>query len=155
MAGGRARVLDDNRRRLGSTAGAHLPDIGYHQPEATYLAWLDCRALGLGDDPAATFRERGVELASGPRFGAIGAGFARLNFATSPTVLEAIVSERWRAPEPNANRLRVVRHQAVGGDRPEPAGLEVLERLGELVAGVHHERPVGRHGLADRATPSR
>ena len=38
-----------------------------------------------------TFRERGVELAPGPRFGAIGAGFARLNFATSPIVLEAIV----------------------------------------------------------------
>ena len=70
----------------------HLPDIGYHEPEATYLAWLDCRALGLGDDPAATFRQRGVELASGPRFGAIGAGFARLNFATSPAVLEAIVT---------------------------------------------------------------
>ena len=63
----------------------------YRDPEATYLAWLDCRALGLGDDPAATFRQRGVELAAGPRFGAIGAGFVRLNFATSPTVLEAIV----------------------------------------------------------------
>ncbi len=85
-------VLDDNRRRLGTLLAEHLPDVGYHEPEATYLAWLDCRALGLGDDPAATFRQRGVELASGPRFGAIGAGFARLNFATSPTVLEAIVT---------------------------------------------------------------
>jgi cystathionine beta-lyase len=84
-------VLDENRRRLTALLAQHLPDIGYHEPEATYLAWLDCRSLDLGDDPAATFRDRGVELAAGPRFGSIGAGFARLNFATSPAVLEAIV----------------------------------------------------------------
>ena len=140
------RVLDDNRRRLGSLLARHLPGVVYHQPEATYLAWLDCRALGLGDDPAATFRERGVELAAGPRFGAVGAGFARLNFATSPAVLEAIVTAMAAADV----ELRVIGHQPVGGDRPEPAGLEVLERLGELVTGVHHERPVGGHRLADR-----
>jgi cysteine-S-conjugate beta-lyase len=86
------QVLDDNRRHLSTLLAKHLPDVGYHEPEATYLAWLDCRALGLGDDPASTFRQRGVELASGPRFGAVGAGFARLNFATSPVVLEAIVT---------------------------------------------------------------
>jgi cystathionine beta-lyase len=63
----------------------------YRRPQATYLAWLDCRDLGLGDDPAQTFRERGVELSPGLRFGSIGAGFVRLNFATSPIVLEAIV----------------------------------------------------------------
>ena len=85
------RVLDDNRRRLGELLADQLPGVVYHLPEATYLAWLDCRALGLGDDPATTFRERGVELAAGPRFGAVGAGYARLNFATSPVVLEAIV----------------------------------------------------------------
>jgi cysteine-S-conjugate beta-lyase len=85
------RVLDDNRHRLRELLAEQLPGVVYHVPEATYLAWLDCRALGLGDDPAATFRERGVELAAGPRFGAVGAGHARLNFATSPAVLEAIV----------------------------------------------------------------
>ena len=84
-------VLDENRRRLGVLLAEHLPGVVYREPEATYLAWLDCRALGLGDDPAATFRERGVELAAGHRFGDIGAGFVRLNFATSPIVLEAIV----------------------------------------------------------------
>jgi cysteine-S-conjugate beta-lyase len=86
------RVLDENRRRLGTLLAEHLPGVVYRLPEATYLAWLDCRALGLGDDPAATFRERGVELATGHRFGAVGAGFVRLNLATSPVVLEAIVT---------------------------------------------------------------
>ena len=52
---------------------------------------------------------------------------------------------RWRE-----DSLRVIGHQPVGGNRPEAAGLEVLERLGQLVAGVHDERPVGGHRLADR-----
>ena len=34
-------------------------------------------------------------------------------------------------------------------DRPESAGLEVLERLHQLGAGVHHEGAVRRDGLAD------
>ena len=37
----------------------------------------------------------------------------------------------------------------LGGDGAEPAGLVVLEGLDELGAGVHHERPVGGHRLAD------
>ena len=73
-------------------ARRRLPEIGYARPAAGYLAWLDCRELGLGDDPAATFRERGrVALSPGPQFGPGGEGFARLNFATSPELLELIV----------------------------------------------------------------
>ena len=64
----------------------------YTPPEATYLAWLDCRELGLGDDPAVTFRERGVELSPGPQFGVEGNGFVRLNFATSPAILAETVA---------------------------------------------------------------
>ena len=56
----------------------------YVPPEGGYLAWLDCRELGLGDDPAAAFLERGrVALSPGPTFGEQGKGFARLNFGTS------------------------------------------------------------------------
>jgi cysteine-S-conjugate beta-lyase len=84
-------VLDGNRHLLRDLLAEQLPGVGYHVPEATYLAWLDCRALEFGDDPAATFRRRGVELSPGPRFGSPGTGFARLNFATSPTVLREIV----------------------------------------------------------------
>jgi cystathionine beta-lyase len=85
--------LDANRLLLGRLLAEHLPDVRWVAPEATYLAWLDCRSLGLGDDPAAVFRRRGrVALASGPGYGAdAGRGFARLNFATSPEVLEDAV----------------------------------------------------------------
>ncbi|GEK01386.1 MULTISPECIES: MalY/PatB family protein [unclassified Streptomyces] len=80
--------LDANRRLLVRLLAEHLPAIRYDPAEATYLAWLDCRALGLGDDPAAVFLERGrVALSSGLPFGTGGAGHARLNLATSPEIL--------------------------------------------------------------------
>jgi cystathionine beta-lyase len=86
------RGLDHNRAHLGELLAQQLPDVGYVPPQATYLAWLDLRALGLGDDPAEILRERGrVALASGPTFGAPGRGYARLNLATSPTLLAEAV----------------------------------------------------------------
>ncbi len=83
--------LDRQRALLGSLLAEQMPAVGYVAPSATYLAWLDCRALGLGDDPSATFLERGVRLSEGPNFGSGGHGFARLNFATSSAVLRQIV----------------------------------------------------------------
>jgi cystathionine beta-lyase len=84
--------LDDNRRLLTALLAEHLPAIGHRPGEATYLAWLDCRALGLGDDPAEVFLRRGrVALNSGPTFGTGGAGHARLNLATAPEVITEAV----------------------------------------------------------------
>ncbi|MEV1085210.1 MalY/PatB family protein [Streptomyces sp. NPDC050211] len=84
--------LDDNRRLLADLLTEHLPAISYRPGEATYLAWLDCRPLGLGDDPAQVFLERGrVALNSGIPFGTGGAGHVRLNLATSPEVLEEAI----------------------------------------------------------------
>ena len=84
-------VLDENRRGLVELLARHLPGVGYRVPEATYLAWLDCRGLGWGDDPSVEFVRRGVELSPGPTFGTEGAGHVRLNLATSRAVLEQIV----------------------------------------------------------------
>jgi len=83
--------LDAQRHLLSELLAEHLPTVRYTPPAATYLAWLDCRALGWGDDPSVQFRERGVRLSEGPTFGSEGHGFARLNFATSPAMLRAIV----------------------------------------------------------------
>jgi cystathionine beta-lyase len=84
--------LDGNRRLLGDLLAEHLPGVRYEPPDATYLAWLDCRALGLGDDPAETFLAKGkVAVNAGPTFGPGGDGFVRLNFATSrPILTEAV-----------------------------------------------------------------
>jgi cystathionine beta-lyase len=84
--------LDGNRRGLRSLLASELPEVGYHMPEAGYVAWLDCRALGLGSDPAQQFLERGrVALYSGGDFGPEGAGYVRLNFGTSFTLMNEAV----------------------------------------------------------------
>ncbi|RAO34021.1 Cystathionine beta-lyase [Micromonospora saelicesensis] len=84
--------LDDNRRLLTALLAEHLPAVRYQPGQATYLAWLDCRALGLGDDPASVFLDRGrVALNSGLAFGTGGAGHVRLNLATAPElIIEAV-----------------------------------------------------------------
>jgi cystathionine beta-lyase len=84
--------LDGNRRRLTELLAELLPDVDCVPAEGTYLAWLDCRNLGLGDNPARVFLERGrVALYDGAVFGPPGRGFVRLNFATSRALLEEIV----------------------------------------------------------------
>ena len=105
--------LDENRRIIGKML--RPLGIGYVNPDATYLAWLDCRDLGLDGDPAAFFLDRAnVRLSGGSGFvefrgvlaaqpapgdddrrrthvsQAGGDGFVRLNFATSGAVLTEI-----------------------------------------------------------------
>ncbi|GAA2621680.1 aminotransferase class I/II-fold pyridoxal phosphate-dependent enzyme [Actinomadura fulvescens] len=83
-------ILTRNRRLVADG----LPSgIRHHVPEATYLAWLDCRKLGLGPDPSRFFLDHAdVLLSQGPTFGPGGEGFTRLNFATSAPVLEEILT---------------------------------------------------------------
>ena len=82
-------ALDGNRGLLAQLVSERLPGVRYEPPAGTYLAWLDCRELGVGDDPAPFFLERArVALNSGPAFGTGGAGHVRLNFATSPEILD-------------------------------------------------------------------
>ncbi len=77
---------------LGATAAGGSAGVQGNLPEATYLSWLDFRSAGLGDDPAEwLLSEARVMLSAGPRFGPGGAGFARLNFATTPRILSEIL----------------------------------------------------------------
>lgn len=55
------------------------------KPEATYLAWLDCRALDT-DDPLALFESLGVGLSDSRDFGR--PGWLRLNFGCPRATLE-------------------------------------------------------------------
>ena len=85
-------VIDENRHALVELLDRHLPGAVCRPLQATYLAWVDCRALNLGDDPAETFRERGVELSPGPQFGTGGHGHVRINLATSPQIVADMVA---------------------------------------------------------------
>ncbi|MHB1526853.1 MAG: MalY/PatB family protein [Candidatus Dormibacteria bacterium] len=86
------QVLSDNRDLLAAFVALHLGDGVMRSPEATYLAWLDLRGLGLGEDPALWLRENArVALSPGPDFGASGSGHVRLNFATPRALLEEML----------------------------------------------------------------
>jgi len=80
--------LEANRDFLADYFRDHFPRIGFHKPEGTYLAWLDCRELTLGMDPYEFFlKEAKVALNCGLDFGQEGNGFVRLNFATPRSIL--------------------------------------------------------------------
>lgn len=89
---GLLRTLDGNRLLLEDLLARHLPGARYRLPDAGYLAWIDLSPLGWGDNPSRRIlREAKVALHNGAAFGDEGAGFARLNFGTSPEILtEAI-----------------------------------------------------------------
>jgi cystathionine beta-lyase len=69
-----------------------MPRVRVWLPEATYLAWLDCRDSGIPGSPYRFFLDRArVGLSDGPAFGTGGEGFVRLNFACPrATLMEAL-----------------------------------------------------------------
>ncbi|MFI5062589.1 MAG: MalY/PatB family protein [Streptosporangiales bacterium] len=82
-------TLDHRRALLCDLLSQRLPMLTWHPPEATFLAWLDCAALGPDDQARERFLDHGrVALEPGLRFGAAGSGYARLNFATSTGILD-------------------------------------------------------------------
>lgn len=81
-------LLAENRVTIREWARG-FPALGYHEPEGTYFAWFDLRAVGLGATPQRAISERAmVALEPGSLFGAPGIGHARLVFATSPALLK-------------------------------------------------------------------
>ncbi|MFI5059985.1 MAG: MalY/PatB family protein [Actinomycetales bacterium] len=85
-------AIESNRAMLGRLLERYLTEVRYREPQAGYLAWLDFRELGWGDDPSLLALEKGrVALMAGPHFGTQGVGFVRLNFACSPSVLTEAV----------------------------------------------------------------
>ncbi|RFU88171.1 pyridoxal phosphate-dependent aminotransferase [Streptomyces triticagri] len=112
--------LDANRRLLGELLAEQLPSVAWRPPEGTFLAWLDCTALGHDDPaeatargnvsatagPAAAFLQQArVALSAGPAFGTGGSGHIRLNFATSTAILTEAV-ERMGTLEPSTATRR-------------------------------------------------
>jgi cystathionine beta-lyase len=81
------------RGHLDVLLAKRLPGVAWVPPEATYLAWLDCRGLGLGPNPAQAFLDRGrVGVNDGATFGTGGEGHVRLNFGTSHAIVTEIVT---------------------------------------------------------------
>ncbi|MDR0701408.1 MAG: PatB family C-S lyase [Azoarcus sp.] len=87
LRGNRDRVMD---------AVAAMPGLSMAAPEATYLAWIDCRAMGL-ENPTAFFEAAGVGLSDGRAFGM--PGFVRLNFGCARATLDEALARMGRALE--------------------------------------------------------
>ncbi len=81
--------LEENRELTVRYVSQRLPGCAVTPPEATYLAWIDCREARIpGGDPYAFFLERArVALNDGRTFGRGGDGFVRLNFACPRSTL--------------------------------------------------------------------
>lgn len=81
--------LTANVQKIESLFSPHSR-IRFSPPEATYLAWLDCRALELGDRELREFfvQKAKLGLSPGLGFGKEGSGFMRLNFAIASEKLD-------------------------------------------------------------------
>lgn len=89
-------VLRRNRDRV-EAAVAAMPGLSMTHVEATYLAWIDARGLGVAD-PVAFFEAAGVGLSNGVDFGL--PGWVRLNFGCPAATLDAALERMQRACVP-------------------------------------------------------
>lgn len=88
-------VLRANRDHVEEFVATSLPGIRTWHPEATYLAWLDARELGL-PNAAKFFEDHGVGLTDGVPFGAP-KGFLRFNFGCPRSQLVEALNRMARA----------------------------------------------------------
>lgn len=74
---------------------ANIPQVKPNVPDATYLVWLDCRGLGMGNEELRDFmiRKAGLGLNEGWSFGRSLSGFMRLNAACPRPVLEKAMEQ--------------------------------------------------------------
>jgi cystathionine beta-lyase len=86
--------LQVNRDHLAAALPERCPGVRVNTPEATYMSWVDFRALNLPTEPAELLLSKAkVAVSPGIPFGAtVGSGFARLNFATTRAILDKAIS---------------------------------------------------------------
>jgi len=82
--------LWENMMFIDKTLRQKLPKVHLVTPEATYLAWLDFRSLGLTDDDLdkKITEEAKLWLSRGDTFGMGGEGFVRINVGCPRATLE-------------------------------------------------------------------
>ncbi len=91
--------LGDNMRFIRSFCAERLPELKPSTPEATYLNWVDARALGMDDAELKKFcvEKAGVAFGEGTDFGIGGSGFLRLNAACPRSVIEKALTQMEQA----------------------------------------------------------
>ena len=91
--------IEDNIRFVENYCREHLPQIKPWRPQASFLVWLDCRALGLSHDALVDLFVNRAHLAlnDGAMFGIGGSGFMRLNVGTPRAVLRQALEQLFQA----------------------------------------------------------
>ena len=82
--------IEGNKDYLQTFIEEHIPRLKLVEPEGTYLVWLDCREVGLGQEELMQRLkdQGGVYLDSGTIFGPEGEGFVRMNIACPRSILK-------------------------------------------------------------------
>lgn len=77
------QYLYENKQSVASAIKEKIPELTWIPSEATYLLWIDCRALPKGGADFAEFlrKETGLFLSTGRIYGKAGIGFVRMNIA--------------------------------------------------------------------------
>ncbi len=83
------RHVEANRDHLVEQVKRRFPGIRMNKPAGTFLAWLDCRDLDLGDPQDFFLTRAKVAFNPGPDFGTGGEGHVRLNFGCPRATLDA------------------------------------------------------------------
>jgi cystathionine beta-lyase len=95
--------LTANRDALVNYVAECLPGVYTTAPEATYLAWLDCREAGIEGPPFEFFLSKAkVALGDGAIFGPGGQGFVRLTFGCPRSRLMQALEQMREALHPPA-----------------------------------------------------
>lgn len=84
------KYLEENVEFVITYCKENIPQIKPLRPQASFLIWLDCRALGLDHDQLIDLfiNKAGLALNDGEMFNPGGAGFMRLNVGCPRKVLE-------------------------------------------------------------------
>lgn len=89
------RYVEQNIRFVEDFFHAQMPQIKPLRPQASFLVWLDCRALGLNHDQLIDLFVNKARLAlnDGAMFGPGGEGFMRMNVGTPRAVLQQALQQ--------------------------------------------------------------
>lgn len=84
------KYIEENIEFVIAYCKEHIPQIKPLRPQASFLIWLDCRALGLDHDQLIDLfiNKAGLALNDGEMFNPGGKGFMRLNVGCPRKVLE-------------------------------------------------------------------
>ena len=87
--------LEKNTETVDVFLKTHLPQITLEKPQATYLLWLNCKALGLNDEDLSKFfiQDASLGFNNGSTFGQGGSGYMRMNIACPTSMVEQALKQ--------------------------------------------------------------